>query len=184
MENKNKKKQSIFLVALFLISIAFAYLLTDLVINGEVTVGSNTWDVHFENVVVDSGSVEATEPAEITSDTQVDFSVLLDKPGDYYKFTVDIVNEGTIDAMINEIVATELEDLPEYLDYTYKYSNGTIIGDKDLLASGSTNTIEIIVYYKEDIEPTSLPEDAETIPLSLAIEYVQADETAVNPFNK
>ena len=63
------------------------------------------WDLHFENIEITEGSVTANQEATIvgTSRSQVVFDVTLNVPGDFYEFTVNAVNNGTVDAMINEI---------------------------------------------------------------------------------
>ena len=59
--------------------------------------------MHFENLAVTSGSVETTTPATIAADTTtINFEVKLEEPGDFYEFEVDMVNGGTIDAMISD----------------------------------------------------------------------------------
>ena len=46
-----------------------------------------TWDIHFENVSVKSGSVTAPTPTIDTDQTTVSYSVTLNTPGDYFEFT-------------------------------------------------------------------------------------------------
>ena len=94
------KKYTLFLIVLLCISIGYAVLNTTLNINGKSSISKNTWDVHFDNVVVNSGSVEAIKIPTIENYTTLDFEAKLNLPGDYYEFTVDVVNNGTIDAMI------------------------------------------------------------------------------------
>ena len=38
--------------------------------------------------------------------TEVTYEVTLAKPGDFYEFTVDAVNAGTVDAIIDEVRST------------------------------------------------------------------------------
>ena len=62
----------------------------------------NIKDNDYENIEVETGSVEASVPT-LTGDTSLDFNVVLDKPGDFYEFSVDVVNKGTLDAMIKTL---------------------------------------------------------------------------------
>ena len=94
------KKYTLFLIVLLCISIGYAVLNTTLNINGKSSISKNTWDVHFDNVKINDGSVEAVKIPVVENSTTVDFEVALNLPGDYYEFTVDVVNNGTIDAMI------------------------------------------------------------------------------------
>ena len=57
---RNKKKNIVF-VLLFLIvglSVGYSLLSTNLRINGTSKIKNSTWDIHFENVVVNTDSVE------------------------------------------------------------------------------------------------------------------------------
>ena len=129
---KTKKHIWLAIIAIIIAALAFgyAYLTTTLSINGITDIDRNSWDVYFDNVQVTDGSVSGAQEIEaptITSDTEVEFHVNLKKPGDFYEFTIEARNDGTIDAMIdtvekklNGVIVTTL---PAYLDYnvTYKY---------------------------------------------------------------
>ena len=108
------------------LSLGYAYINSDLNINGTAQVNHANWDVHWANVQVKSGSVSAATPT-ITNQTTVNYSVTLTNPGDYYEFTVDAVNGGAIDAMIDTISSklngTEITTLPEYLSYSVVYAD-------------------------------------------------------------
>lgn len=83
------------------IGVGYAFLNINLSIIGNTKINKTTWDVHFENLLITEGSVEATSVAEIdTSKTAVNFTVALATPGDF-----------TVDAMINSIVNTYLRIL-------------------------------------------------------------------------
>ena len=53
--------KNIFFIIVFLlcISVGYAVLNSTLIINGKSNISKNIWDVHFENINVISGSVEA-----------------------------------------------------------------------------------------------------------------------------
>ena len=106
---------SMLLVLLVTLSIAYAALSTTLNISGNAEVSAANWDIYFDNISLDSGSVSDVVPT-IVDGKKVTFSATLNKPGDYYKFTVDIVNNGSIDAMIDSI-----EKLPELTSEQAKY---------------------------------------------------------------
>ena len=120
MRRKSKNFYILFiLIVLFGVSVGYAAMSRALTINGNSEVKQNTWDIHFENVQIKKGSVTATkEPTLENSNTSVNFSFMLDLPGDYYEFTVDAVNRGTIDAMIDSITKT-----PELTTEQEKYLN-------------------------------------------------------------
>ncbi|MBR4618928.1 MAG: hypothetical protein IKO49_06450, partial [Bacilli bacterium] len=134
-----------------------------------------------------------------TTTTEVTYAVILPEPGDFYEFTVDAVNAGTIDAMIAEngvsnIAYTDstyetVATLPKVLKYTVTYADGSAIEDYHLLAkkSGSTPTTEkykVRVEYRNDdeINISDLEEVTAdtTYYFKFSVKYVQADSSAIN----
>lgn len=163
------------------VTVGYAALSTTLSITGKGTLSKNSWDIHFENlVIVDNGaSVVTTAPTIDSTKTKVSFNITLSKPGDTYEFTVDAVNKGTIDAMLSGFSATSLTtDQQKYLTYTVTYSDGATISTKDYLKKGTSETIRVRVRFKDDLTATDLPSSAETLNLTATLTYVQADSTA------
>lgn len=163
------------------VTVGYAALSTTLSITGKGTLSKNSWDIHFENlVIVDNGaSVVTTAPTIDSTKTKVSFNITLSKPGDSYEFTVDAVNKGTIDAMLSGFSATSLTaDQQKYLTYTVTYSDGATISTKDYLKKGTSETIRVKVRFKEDLTSADLPSSAETLNLTATFVYVQADSTA------
>jgi len=178
----NKKNYAILILFITLFfGVGYAYLNTLLTINGTATVHKNTWDVHFENITKVDGSVDATIEATITDDTAVDFTVDLTLPGDVYSFTVDVVNDGTIDAMLSEVLKTGLTTEQEaYVEYTVTYSDGEEIIAKDALPSGDQDQLLVSVKYKDDITANDLPSEDQSIVLNLSTDYIQDDGTSTD----
>lgn len=163
------------------VTVGYAALSTTLSITGKGTLSKNSWDIHFENlVIVDNGaSVVTTAPTIDSTKTKVSFNITLSKPGDAYEFTVDAVNKGTIDAMLSGFSATSLTtNQQKYLTYTVTYSDGATISTKDYLKKGTSETIRVRVRFKDDLTATDLPSSAETLNLTATFVYVQADSTA------
>lgn len=163
------------------VTVGYAALSTTLSITGKGTLSKNSWDIHFENlVIVDNGaSVVTTAPTIDSTKTKVSFNITLSKPGDSYEFTVDAVNKGTIDAMLSGFSATSLTtNQQKYLTYTVTYSDGATISTKDYLKKGTSETIRVRVRFKDDLTATDLPSSAETLNLTATFVYVQADSTA------
>lgn len=163
------------------VTVGYAALSTTLSITGKGTLSKNSWDIHFENlVIVDNGaSVVTTAPTIDSTKTKVSFNITLSKPGDTYEFTVDAVNKGTIDAMLSGFSATSLTtNQQKYLTYTVTYSDGATISTKDYLKKGTSETIRVRVRFKDDLTATDLPSSAETLNLTATFVYVQADSTA------
>ncbi len=178
---RNKKKSLILgiILVVFLLGIGYAYLTTTLSINGTTDVDSNTWSVYWDNVQVSAGSVTGTQVIQaptISNQTTVSFHVRLKEPGEYYEFTVDAVNDGTLDAMINNVV---VNNISEYLEYTFAYEDNTPLMQNQILRANSSEKYKIKVKYKDNIySPDDLPSTDQSISFAFGVEYVQADSNA------
>lgn len=182
-KNKNQKI-FIFLLLLLAVSVGYALIATTLKINGTSNVKSARWNVYWDNVQIKSGSVETTEQnrAQIVDQdkTIVEYTVELSDPGDYYEFTVDAVNDGSLDAMVDTIIDNGLTAAQkEYINYSVKYSDGTTVAEKDKLTAHTRDTYKVRLEYRTDIDPNKLPEGNQVIDVSFEIKYVQANNTAV-----
>ena len=176
----NKKILLILLLLIIGISIGYAALATTLNINGNTTIEKASWDIHFENLVKTTGSETATTEAAIDgTKTLIEYTVTLNEPGDFYEFTVDIVNNGTIDAMISEVLKEGLTtDQEKYIEYTTTYLDGVPLEEKDYLKSNDKENISVRVKYRDDISAEDLPTEETTLNLRFQVTYIQADETA------
>ena len=103
-----KKNGTIYILVLLLLglTLGYAYLNTTLNIDGTVNVSSANWNVYWDNIQYSSNNVtDVTTPATIsTGKTEVVFNVNFKEPGDTYEFTVDAVNDGSIDAMVDTVI--------------------------------------------------------------------------------
>ena len=195
LREKNEKYKMIILILFLVIGIGIGYatLGANLKINGVANIPSSTWNVHFKSgsITPTTGSVaidttQGEQAATIDNSTQVSYAVKLALPGDFYEFTVQVENTGSIDAMIDSVSSklgtTEITTgtLPTYINYSVAYSDGTPIAAKQILAaSGGTETIKVRIEFKTDIEANQLPGEAATLNLNFQVNYVQADNTAV-----
>ena len=168
----------IVMVSVFTLSIAYAAMSTVLEIHGNSEVVASSWDIHLENVKVKSGSVSANAPS-ISGTSSVGFDVELNTPGEYYEFTVDVVNEGSIDAMIDSVVKTpELtSEQAKYIKYEITYENGESVSTKQTLKKGTSTPIKVRVEYRKDLVVGDLPSTATELSLKLTLVYVQSDGT-------
>ena len=138
--NRRKKNNMFLLVLLILgISIGFALLSTTLNINGIAGINKNTWDIHWdENSVEETEGGVVAKTAANVSDTEkknVTFDIELELPGDFYEFTLDAKNYGTINGEIDNFDitiyqadgvtpydgSTPARTLPSYIKYSFKY---------------------------------------------------------------
>lgn len=169
----------IFILILF-VSIGFAFLSRNLNINGSTIIRKTTWDIYFDNLVDDSDNLELNVPATISDDKKsIDFEVTLKEPGDEYYFYVDIVNSGTIRAMLDNFEVTGLNDSQKkYIDWKVTYNDGVELSRFDLLDAESEETIKVTVRYIEDVNAIDLPSQDEIIQLTYTSTYIQTDERA------
>ena len=184
VRRKNKKQYYFvsFIVFSLLLFLGYSILTTNLNITGTAVLKDNRWDIHFENVQLKSGSVGST-PTIDSNETSVSYSITLNKPGDFYEFTVDAVNDGTIDGMISSVSSklngNPITTLPTALNYTLTYFDGVEIQNNHLLSAETTEIYKIRVEYRTDIEGDDLPDEEQTLNFTFSANFVQADDTAV-----
>lgn len=174
--------KKVFMVSLLIFTIMFAFH-----VSGATTINYSKWNLYFENIKVTEGSVNATLEPTITenSNTEITYSVYLNTPGDFYEFTVDIVNGGNIDAMVSEVNGTRLTDKQKkYLDYEVTHIDGTKVEPNDKLRAGTTEKLRIRLEFKKDITADDLPKEDTTLTLSLNTYYIQADNNGVEGENE
>ena len=168
---------------ILLLGIGYALIQQDLNINGTANLNNPTWDIYWNNVQVSSGSVSASTPVIDSSETTVSYTVTLNKPGDFYEFSVDAVNAGTIDAMIEEITSklngVTIASLPSYLNYTVTYLDGARLKNNQLLAAGTTETYKVRIEYKQNISANDLPTTDQSLSLDFSVRYRQATKDAI-----
>lgn len=141
------------------------------------------WNVYFDNIEVTQGSVSAEQEATIigSSRSEITYDVTLGLPGDFYEFTVDIVNDGTVDAMIDQVGINRLtEAQKKYMTYGVTYSDGMEVKENDLLRAGTTEKIRVRLAFKDEVASIDMPGESAALTLVLNTSYVQADENAVD----
>ena len=168
----------IVLVSAFSLTIAYAALSVTLNITGNAQVVASTWDIHLDNVKVTSDSVSGITPS-ITTPTTASFSTTLNMPGDFYEFTIDVVNAGSIDAMIDSVTKepTLTETQAKYINYIIEYQNGESINTKQLVSKNSFVRLKVRVEFRKDVIASDLPTTSETLNLSFTVNYTQSDGT-------
>ena len=140
------------LVCVFTLTIAYAALNAVLTIQGTAQVTSADWDIHLANPKVTNGSATTNVP-QIKTNSTMEFSTTLNMPGDFYEFTVDVVNSGSIDAMIENVIKNpELTtEQAKYLKYEITYQNGESINTKQLVSKNSFVRLKVRVEFRKDI---------------------------------
>ena len=195
---KNKKRVNIFLLLILLlgVSIGFAILSRQLNIFGTSNIFASKWNIHWDNIANENGMIPKTAAyIKDEAKTIVEFEMNFTDPGDYYEFTVDAVNEGTMDASLLEIKAKvndqDISTLPSYLEYTFKYADGTEPQIGDVLAKKvgdvpGRKTYKVKIYFNEETFTEEMLEDMPDNGLDLVFtfsaKYGQAGVEAPNNF--
>ena len=181
-KNRNMYVLIIFVVAL-LFGIGYAVLNSDLNIAGSTKIKDNIWDVHFENINVTTGSVSPASPSDaptIQNGTNVTYTITLDQPGDFFEFTVDTKNSGTINALISSVANSGLTtEQKKYIDYSATYDSSASIAENQKLNAGKREVIRVKVGFKKDIDASDLPATDKVLNLTFSINYEQATSSAV-----
>ena len=182
MIRQNRRLQFIILTVLVCLvasmTIAYAVLSTTLNIIGNAQIQNSSWNIRFDNINVNPNSVAITP--KIIDNTKITFSANLTEPGDFYKFTVDIVNGGSIDAMIDSIATspTLTTDQKKYLRFEIEYTDGQDLRTQQLLTAGETKTISVLFSFRTDIPTSDLPTTSTSFNVEMSLVYYQANDSA------
>ena len=159
---RNRKIKTLSLVALIVavlgLGVAFAALSSKLTINGSAKAQAGSWNIHFAKTLdmptQTTGDASFTEPT--LSDTSIlGFKATVTKPGDSVTYYFDIVNSGTVDALVDNYVfesgyqdcaATRVSDHPECKLYDFN-SDGVINGSDYSVIKAS---IKYGLYYTDN----------------------------------
>ena len=171
-------------VTIMLMTIGFAAYASTLTINGNVTVNPSKWSVHYVTTSYAESTGSAAASAHNLTDTAATYTVTLDKPGDFYEFTANIINDGTFDADLSSITLSSLTAAQQkYLTYTLTYNgtdytttNSAISGVTLPHTSGSnTHPVKVRVEYIQPENSSDLPAEAVTLTLTASLLYNQSN---------
>lgn len=183
---KTKKGQVVAIVALsfalLFMSIGFAAYASTLTINGTATVQTNKWSVHYVDTTYAESTGSQVASSKTITDTDVTYSVTLNKPGDFYEFSINVINDGTFDAILKSITMSTLTDAQKkYLTYSLTYDGSPYVQSQTGLssslpcASGSnTKTVKVRVEYIQPENSTDLPASSVDVTLTASLGYEQA----------
>ena len=195
-DNKPRTVALILLVvSIITLSIAFAMLSNKLTISGNAKLDPINWGIYFDNISgVDlSGEAAIVNNPEIDSNNKTkitNFNVTLNKPGDKVAFTVDLVNESDITAIIDKIDTPTINyDFIEfkaiYTDNDKEVTKGDVIKAKTDGVAGTANITISVYYSKEKVtneDLAGIPAGGLTISLkNYGLTFVQSDKTANMP---
>ena len=170
---KFKKRYLLVLLLLCCVGVVYAMLISKLSITGGGRIKGNDWNVVFRNINESNGSVEGT--AEVIGSTGIIFNADLEKPGDYYEFSVDVANIGSLDAMVSNYAFEGIDNIKELVKFDVSYIDGVSINKTDRLASMEEETLLIRMEYRKDIDQSDLNQDDIEINVKFEMDYIQDD---------
>ncbi len=184
-KTRYKKKQKTIFLFLFAVlacmGFGYAYLTTTLNIEGSSVIDSATWDVHFVQDSVeylDGSKSFSTEPT-VSNHTDLSFGGELTDPGDFLGFEIDVVNEGTINAVLDsvEVSPTLTTEQQKYFKYTITYSDGQIIREGDPLLVDDNRTIKVYFEYIVNEDAGNYPDEDTPFDFDVTMHFIQLTDT-------
>ena len=170
MEEKYMKTKKMIIITMCclicVMAVAYAAFSTNLTINGTANITS-TWKIEFSSIQKFDSQGNAKEIAAPTaSGTTATFNVDLESPGDYIMYLVTIRNNGTLDAIINNIIlgGTNNDAIQIEIDPGTGFKRG------GKLASKSSVGFMVTIKYNPDV--TTQPEKTNK-QLTLTVDFVQ-----------
>ncbi len=166
-------------VAVLTMSVGFAAYTQTLDFTGSAAVTGASWKINFlpETYAESAGSVTVDAANRTIDGTSVTYAVSLEKPGDFYEFSLDVKNAGTFDADLTGITMTALTTAQQkYLTYTINYDGTDYTSSASSLTvsldPNVTKTVKVRVEYIYPEDPEDLPSTV-TIPLTASLTYTQ-----------
>ena len=182
---KERKIKILSIIALIIavlgLTVAFAALSETLTINGTASVDAASWDIHFENLTGPDleGTGKVNDTASLSGTTISNVNMSVTKPGDSVTYYFDIVNDGTIDAVLD----TELNKSLFYEGY-YDCTGASIVDDEkgcinkyDFDGNGTINVsdyaiiIGVLDYAIYDTETNEMLKKGDVIPKKTTKHY-------------
>ena len=189
--DKNKNFQTVIMgvlaAALLVMAVGYAAVFNQtLTINGTATAKAAKWDIHFDDSTYTESQNSVTATSHNIGTTSMTYNVTLTKPGDFYEFTIDVVNAGTFDANLTTITITSsiTAQQANYLTATFYY-NGTayaattgslslLLKAADANSSDDTAQAKVRIEYTQPNDSTVLPATDQQITYNVSLDYQQA----------
>jgi hypothetical protein len=127
--------------------------------------------------------VDSVEPKSVNiSDSSLDFSAHLEKPGDFLLFSIKAVNNGNYNGVLDNVwVTSPTSEQNKLLDYTVYYDNDEVFTsskfgldyaiNKD--AGINSKNVMVKVLYNPD-EDAEIPADGVDFDFNLDLDFVQS----------
>ena len=183
---KRKNIAKLLILIVLGMTVGFAAINTTLKLVGTLEVAKTTWIIEWENPSATGGVTPTSAPTVNSEDpTKVEYQVTLSDPGDYFEFTVDARNKGTIDAMITNVENVAYENntqiaWPTFIENEVTYSDGTALANDHYLKAGTKESFKVKLTYKTGLKADNLPPTSKTYKFVFTLTYMQADEHATD----
>lgn len=101
------------------------------------------WNINFTNLMVSKNSKKGDIKLE---DNNINLELILEKENEFFEFTVDIENNGTLNAKLTDFNII-VENPKKILTYKITYIDKTEIKKGDILYSNDKKTILVRIDY-------------------------------------
>ena len=178
------KKRLTVLVAVFFVmfvGIGYAYVKRTLNINNNTKISNLSWNLHFDSLDVATGSVTPLSQTVVSQDNMsITSNLEFKNDGEFYEYTVDVVNDGSINAMIESVEGLTLtNEQSKYFDYSATWADGTSILQNQQLPGGTREKIKVRISLKDNLTINDLPTESVDVKFTLKLNYIQANNNAV-----
>ena len=188
--DKNKNFQTVIMgvlaAALLVMAVGYAAIFNEtLTINGTATAAAAKWDIHFDSSSYTESQNSVTATSHTVGTTTMSYNVTLAKPGDFYEFTINVVNAGTFNAKLTGITLTNSITAAQsnYITYTFSYNNtvyaasasnlNVALSAADSNSDADTATVKVRVEYVAPNDPTLLPSTDQEMTFNVSLDYQQ-----------
>lgn len=161
--NKVLKYLESFTIILVIILTILLFVIFNKHIKSENIDTSYMWNIKFDNLSVTKGSIDTDINLE---DNNLNLDITL-KEGEFLEFTLDIINDGNLDAIVNNI-NFNVENKDNVIKYSLSYLDGNTINEGDILKSHNKNTIKVRLEYPNN----NKVKEESNLKLSLNIDYI------------
>ena len=187
---------ALFGIALVAMSVGFAAYATTLTIGGgedgsthSTATLSKAWDIHYDSTKteaqMETAAVASTGTITNITGTNVTFTASLSQPGDYYQFTLPVINDGSMTAYLDSIVMSSLTTAQaKYIEFKIEYDGVTAtsttqnITGKSIAGGGTSKNMVVTVTYKTPEDQDDLPNAETTVQLWAELLFEDTDNTA------
>lgn len=164
------KKQIHILKGLFILTLIFILSLclitfTHKILHEKVDT-TYMWNIKLTNLKIKEGSQKGTISLK---DNKVSLDLTLKEEKEFYEFTFDIENKGTLDATLEEY-NLKVDNKKNIITYNITYLNDEPIHKGDILNNDSTQTIKVRIDYPE--QEKKIYEEL-NIKITLSLKYIE-----------